>query len=149
MLMWRKTLVLLTIIGTLALFGTASALASGPSAGDQQYVDPLAGQHSSHHSSGNGSGSSSSSSSSSSSGSSSAPATSTPTVTTQNSSATGSSTATAASGTPTATTAAATPMAGDPPSTLPRTGFDAWLAAALGLAMAGGGLYLRRAARAR
>lgn len=113
----RSLFALLIVLGLLAAFAPAIALAGGSSAGDNQYVDPLSGLHS--HS---GRGSSSS-----------------------NSGSTAGTSATAASSTPTATSAAST--ATDPKSkkgTLPFTGFNDWQAAGLGAVLMLGGLGLRR-----
>jgi cytoskeletal protein RodZ len=146
MLSWLKLLILLTIIGAVAFLAQGAAIASGPSAGDQQYIDPLGGSNSSsgsHHAS-HSSHSSSSSSTSSQAPTPAPPTTTTPTVTAPSATATPS--ASTASTTPTATTASS-PTAGDPSKTLPFTGFDASLGAAIGLSMLASGLYLRRVSR--
>jgi hypothetical protein len=118
----RTLLVLLLIFGLLAALGPALALADGGSAGDQQYVDPLAGVHSH---SGNSSASSST----------------TPTTTSATD-------ATTAVTTPTATSAATTSPA-DPSGkskNLPFTGFEDWQVAGLGAVLLAGGLVIRRRA---
>jgi cytoskeletal protein RodZ len=121
----RTLLALLLVLGLLSVLGPAAALAAGGSAGDNQYVDPLAGGHSN-------SGSSAGSSATSSGTASSTPS--------SGSAAAASSTAT----TPTGTTASTT---GDPKAnakTLPFTGFSDWQAAGLGAVLLAGGLVLRR-----
>jgi hypothetical protein len=123
-----------TVLATLALALLALpaiALAgSGSSAGDSQYVDPLAATATHPHSS---------TTPSSSTPSGSVP---TPPAASVTSSPTASvSTAT----TPAAPTSATTSTA---PRTLPFTGIDTWLVAAVGAGLAGAGLVLRRAPRA-
>src|SRR5205085_4304802 len=66
--------ILLLALLALALLAPAAALASGPSAGDQQYVDPLGGGNGSGNGSGSGSNNGSGSSGSSTAGSTSASA---------------------------------------------------------------------------
>ncbi len=117
----------LIVLGLLATFAPAIALAGGSSAGDNQYVDPLAGLHSH---SGRGSGSSGSGSS----GSAGAPATAA-TATTPTS--------------PTATSAATTSTNSKHKGTLPFTGFEDWQAAGFGAVLLLGGLGLRRRTRTR
>lgn len=122
------------LLGALALAAPAVTLAAGGggSAGDQQYTDPFGG-------------------------------TSTPTKSAPKTTATApppaTSTAPAATApTTTATPVASTQTASDPTTptatiassnagTLPRTGYDGWLAAALGFGLVGGGLVLRVRAR--
>lgn len=118
-----RLLILLACVA--AAFTPASvALAdSGPSAGDQQYVDPLSGS-SSHHTS--------TTHTTTAPASAPAPVASTPT-----------STASAATATATATASAST-TTGATGRTLPFTGYDTPLAVALGAGLAGGGLLLRR-----
>src|SRR4030081_1324903 len=118
---------LLIILAALMLLSPA-AVAAGPSAGDQPYTDPLAGSNGSNSSSNGSASNGSSSSTPASSGSSSSAA----------SSASSSTSATPAALTPPATTAQATG------STLPRTGFNAWVGAAFGVALLGAGLAVRR-----
>jgi hypothetical protein len=130
---WQRVLFALTVVCAVVLLGAAAALANGPSAGDQQYIDPLSGSH--HHSKSNtSSGSSSTTPTVTPTTSTPAPATVTPTTST---------TATSASSTPSTTT---TSSGSHDPSgkTLPFTGFDVWLAAALGLGLLTTGVYLRR-----
>jgi cytoskeletal protein RodZ len=124
----RFTLTWLVVLGVLALFGASSALAAGPSAGDQQYVDPLTG---------------STTPSSHSNTPSSSSSTASPTPTASSSSATSSSTASTATGT------ASTGSTATSAATLPRTGYDGWLAAAIGAGLVGAGLAIRRQAFSR
>jgi LPXTG-motif cell wall-anchored protein len=130
----RATLSWLLVVAALGLIGAAGALAT--SAGDQQYIDPLSGSTTTHHSTPAPSSSSSSGSSSSS---------------TQGSTAgsTAASTPSAATSASTTATTATTATTGSQSSaaTLPRTGFDAWLAAALGLVLFGTGVIVRRQQR--
>lgn len=114
----RTLLALLIVLGLFAAVGPSLALAGGGSAGDNQYVDPLAGVHSH--------------------GSSSSSATSTAPATT---SATAATTTTA---TPTATSAATTTGPSQKAKALPFTGFADWQAAGLGALLLAGGLALRR-----
>lgn len=131
----------LLVLAAVVLSLPAVAIASGPSAGDNQYTDPLAGQGT-HHTSG---GSHSQTSST--------PQTSTPTAgsssgtptTTLSSSSPTSSTASSSSP-PRSSTAAAT-SAAKSSRTLPMTGFDAGLAAAIGAGLIGIGLVTRRRIR--
>lgn len=118
---------MLIVLGLLATVVPAAALANGGSAGDNQYVDPLAGVHSH------------SGKSSSSSAATSAATTSTPAPTTS-----AASTAT----TPTATSAATSADPSSKTKSLPFTGFQDWQAAGLGLVLVAGGLILRRRANA-
>jgi LPXTG-motif cell wall-anchored protein len=126
------------LLGVLALAVPAVTLAGGGgSAGDQQYTDPFAGT---------------------------APGKSKPKTTTTRTPTTATQPATTPATTPAATappTTSATPVAStsgaSDPSTptatiasstgtageLPHTGYDGWLAAALGVALVGGGLGLR------
>lgn len=118
---------LLAVLGLLALApGIASA--NGGSAGDNQYIDPLAGVHThagaSHHPS---SGSTTS-----------APAS--PPATSSSSAAAATATA------PTATVAATTTDPSGKARTLPFTGFEDWQAAGLGLMLLAAGVLLRRRA---
>jgi cytoskeletal protein RodZ len=133
---WQRLLFALTVLCAVALLGPVAALANGPSAGDQQYIDPLSGTH--HHSKSNSSSSSSTSSSSTptSTGSTQPTAPATPTTTT---------TAPAPAATSASSTPAAPSRSHDPSGkTLPFTGFDVWLAAGLGLGLLASGVYLRR-----
>jgi hypothetical protein len=128
---WHRVLTCLTVLCAVALLVPASA-AAGTSAGDQQYIDPLAGSglpaNSGQSSHGGG------------------PATASPAPTTTTAAPT---TTTAV---PTATTASSTPPSSatthaDPPvKTLPMTGLDLWLAAVVGMALIAAGLVLRRSA---
>ncbi len=133
---WQRLLFGLAVLCAVALLGPAAALANGPSAGDQQYIDPLGGgTH--HHSKSNGGSSSATTTPSTPTATSPPPATVTPTTTT--------TTATSASSTP-ATTSATASHSHDPAGkTLPFTGFDVWLSAGLGLGLLAFGFYLRRA----
>ncbi|HEX8976515.1 MAG TPA: hypothetical protein VF781_08385 [Solirubrobacteraceae bacterium] len=122
---------LVMVLGLLAALGPSLAWASGGSggsAGDNQYVDPLAGVHT--HTGGSHPASSGSAPS--------APA-STPTSSSYVAPA---STAT----TPTATAAATTTDPSGKARTLPFTGFEDWQAAGLGAMLLAGGLLLRRRA---
>jgi LPXTG-motif cell wall-anchored protein len=149
---WQRALICLSVLLALALLAPASALAGG-SAGDQQYIDPLGGQNpnsGSHHSSGSGGSTTPAT----------APAPSTPSSTstpttsssstgqtgTSTSSSTGTTAAVSGTSSPTATSSSATAV--DPAGkTLPRTGFDAWAGALVGLGLLGIGLVVRRVAR--
>jgi hypothetical protein len=129
---WRHILSSLAVLGVIALGVPAVALAS--SAGDQQYIDPLAGSGSS---------------------------TSTPATTHASAPATApvSSTAATPAGSPSATTASAsatttapssstgTPTAASSSGTLPYTGLNVGLGAALGAGLLGAGCAVRRLAR--
>jgi hypothetical protein len=127
----RTLLALLIAFGLLASVGPAVALAAGGSAGDNQYVDPLAGVHPH----GGGSSSSSSGSSSGSSAPASSGSASSPAVA-----------ATSTATTPTATSAATSTDPSGKSKTLPFTGFGDWQAAGLGAVLLAGGLALRRRA---
>ncbi len=131
----RLILIALCLVLSVAALGPAVALASGPSAGDQQYVDPLGGSTGS---SSNGSGSSSGNSSASGSGTAAA---SSPTATASAGSTTTptSTSSTGATSTTTGTTTASS-------RTLPFTGFNVWEGAVIGVVMLGAGLLLRRRA---
>lgn len=126
-------MIFLVVLGALAALSPASAFASGSgvSAGDQQYVDPLAGNGG-----GGGSGSGSGSSSQGTSPSQpSAPA-----------SSAGSGSTLASSGPSGQTSSSGSSRTGDPSSagTLPRTGLDVWLGAAVGALLLAAGIALRR-----
>jgi hypothetical protein len=124
----RTLLALLIVLGLFAAIGPSLAVAGGGSAGDNQYVDPLAGVHA------HG-------------GSSSSTTSGTPATSPAPSSAPGATVAAATATTPTATTAGTTTT--DPSGkskTLPFTGFADWQAAGLGAALLAGGLLLRRRA---
>jgi hypothetical protein len=121
----RPLIAVLIVLGLLATVVPAAALANGGSAGDNQYVDPLAGVHSH-------SGKSSSSS----------PATSAATTSTPATSTSAASTAT----TSTATSAATSTDPSSKTKSLPFTGFQDWQAAGLGLVLVASGLILRRRA---
>jgi hypothetical protein len=123
----------LIVLGALALTVPSTALAGGPSAGDQQYIDPLAGSghHGSSHSHGSGN-------------SSTAPATSPAPTTSATPSVSSSSTS---SSTVSASTTATRSTAHDPSKGLPMTGFDALLAAFVGVFLVASGVLLHRAAR--
>jgi len=123
----QRLLICLLLICGFALAAPAAGLASGPSAGDQQYVDPLGGSSSGSHSSSHSSSPGTTSSPTP------APVASPPAATT----------ATVAS---TTSTRSSTQTAGDP-GTLPRTGFDVWPGVAVGIGLLASGAFLRRAAR--
>lgn len=115
------------VLGVLAMVAPAASLAGcTPSAGNSQYVDPLAGCHK-HKSS-------------------STPASTTPSTATTTPPVVASA---ATSTAPTATTA--TGATGKDPSskTLPYTGFQTWEAAGLGLVLLAGGFGLRRRTQGR
>ncbi|MGI9184475.1 MAG: LPXTG cell wall anchor domain-containing protein [Solirubrobacteraceae bacterium] len=132
----RHLLACLIVLGLLALVSPAASMAAcggSGSAGDQQYVDPLAHCHR---------GSSPSSATT--------PAASAPAPTTPSSPVTpaaSTATATTPSTAPTATTAAGRRAKAG--ASLPYTGLDARLIVALGLALVLGGFVLRRATRDR
>jgi cobalamin biosynthesis Mg chelatase CobN len=134
----RQLLGSLAVIAALAMLVPSVALAGGGgSAGDQQYVDPLAGSSPSGSKSHSGSSSTTHSTAPSTSSSTS------PASTPPPSSSTGS---TAVSSDATATSSASAKA--DPPSTtLPRTGMDVTLAVAIALGMLGAGVALRRTVR--
>src|SRR5262249_22279032 len=116
-----------------------AALANGPSAGDNQYTDPLAGQTTTTTHTPTSTQTTpppTSTSPSPSSGSSSAAPAATP--------ATSSSTSTTAATTSTTSATSTSTAAGDPQQTLPMTGFDAAIAAALGALLLGAGVLIRR-----
>ena len=113
---------LVVVVGLMLL--APAALATGPSAGDQQYTDPLGGSN----------GQSNGSSTTPSRSNSTAPATAAaPSMSS-------SPTALAASSTSATTTSPSSTASG----ALPRTGFNAWLGAAFGVALLGAGLAVRR-----
>ncbi len=119
---------MLTLLAALAVQSPASALASSsPSAGDNQYTDPLA--------------------------TSPPQPTTAPAPTTSSSPATTSSTQATSQPAPTSTTASSASTgpaaASDPAPQLPYTGDDVWLLAAAGAGIAGAGVVLRRRAGAR
>ena len=118
---------LVVVVGLMLL--APAALATGPSAGDQQYTDPLGGSN----------GQSNGSSTTPSSSNSTAPAT--PAAPSTSSA----PTAVAASSTSATTTSPSSTASGTAASdALPRTGFNAWLGAAFGVALLGAGLAVRR-----
>ncbi len=120
----RNLMTALCLFGALAILVPAAALATGPSAGDQQYVDPLGGSH-------HGSTTTTT-----------APTTTTPAATPS------SSTPTAT--TSSASTTTATGSSGSTGSkTLPFTGMNVWLAAGIGVFMLALGAGLRRSTRRR
>jgi LPXTG-motif cell wall-anchored protein len=121
--MARKLLVCLTLLGALAL--VTPALASGPSAGDQQYIDPLANSH-------HGSSHSQTSPTST------APAPAGPAP-----SAAAPAGTTSTTGAP--SSAATTSATADPSQkSLPMTGFSAGLAALIGACLVASGAFLWR-----
>lgn len=135
----RHLFACLIVLGVLALVTPAASLAAcggGGSAGDQQYVDPLAHCHR---------GSSGSSSPSATTPVASTPATTTPTTPVTPAASTATTTS------PTATTAAGSGTKGGTKvgAALPYTGLDARLIVGLGLALVLGGFVLRRATRDR
>jgi LPXTG-motif cell wall-anchored protein len=121
---WLATCMLL--LGALALAVPAVTLASGGgSAGDQQYTDPFGGT----------------TTSATHTTTSAPPATSSPSPSpTPTTSATPVASTQTSSSDPTAPTAT---IASSTAGQLPRTGYDSWLAAALGFALVAGGLALR------
>jgi hypothetical protein len=133
----RYLLLVLSLFAVLALTGPAGALASGcnNSAGDSQYIDPLApcnGSGGGHHSGGSHTSTTPTTSTTPATTPTTTPTTSTPTTT-----------ATVAS-TSTSTTSG---KAKDPKSkALPRTGLDLAPALIVAVAFLGGGLVLRRLA---
>jgi hypothetical protein len=126
--MSRALVACLTVLGALALLAPATAFAGGPSAGDQQYIDPLAG--SGHH------GSSGSHNTST------APA---PAPASSTSSGATSSSSTVSAGATTPATSTATRH--DPSKELPFTGFNALQGALVGAVMLAVGTLLGLAAR--
>ncbi len=126
----RLTLIALCVVLGLAALAPAAALASGPSAGDQQYVDPLGGSTGSRSSGSSSSGSSGSSAASS-------------------SSTAGQASQGTVSSTPTATAASTTSATTASGHALPFTGFNAWEGALIGVALVGAGATVRRRATAR
>jgi hypothetical protein len=131
-------------VGSLA--GAAAVLASGTStsAGDQQYVDPLTGSNTTTHPSSSsntgstGSGSTGSGSTGSGSSSSSSPSTTNGTL---------SSSPATSSGTSSSSTSDPGTSAGGHSGTLPFTGMNVWACVAIGAALLGTGLVLRRIVR--
>jgi LPXTG-motif cell wall-anchored protein len=120
------------LLGALALAVPAVTLASGGgSAGDQQYTDPFAGTPSSSQSK--------TTTTSSAPATSTTPATAAPTPTSTSPTTPVASTQTSSDPTTPTATIATPSTAGQ----LPRTGYDSWLAGALGFALVGGGLLLR------
>jgi LPXTG-motif cell wall-anchored protein len=138
--MSKALLACLIVLGACALVAPSAALAGGPSAGDQQYIDPLAG--SGHHgssSSHHGSTTPTAPASSTSSGSTSSGATSTSSAASPGAATTASPSAT--------TTASSNPKGHDPSAGLPKTGFDALLVALIGALLLGAGALLALVAR--
>ena len=129
--MSRALVACLTVLGALALLAPATAFAGGPSAGDQQYIDPLAG--SGHHGS-------SSSHHTSSNPTAPAPA---PASSTSSGATSSSSTVSAGATTPASSTA----TRHDPSKQLPFTGFNALQGALVGAVMLAVGTLLGLAAR--
>jgi hypothetical protein len=119
----RASIALLAACAALCGHVPAAALAdSGPSAGDNQYVDPLAGTGTSttaHHAKP-------------------APSTSTPVP---------GATSTLSDSSPLTSSGPPATAAGSDPATLPVTGDDALLVGVLGFALAGAGVAARRATR--
>jgi hypothetical protein len=127
----------LLVLGLIALAVPMVALANGGgSAGDQQYVDPLANQHK--HST---TTSSPATTSTPAPPPSTTPATPAPTPTPTSSAATPSTTPTAT--TPTATIAGTSTVSSGKAKQLPYTGYDSGLAAGLGFVLVLGGTALR------
>jgi cytoskeletal protein RodZ len=121
----RNALALLCLLGLAGFVVPAAALATGPSAGDQQYIDPLSGSH--HHSS---------------STTTSSPTT--PAASTPSSSATTSGTAAASVTTTASAGTTAAPAAASSGKTLPFTGLNVGLAAGVGVLMLAAGAGMRR-----
>jgi cobalamin biosynthesis Mg chelatase CobN len=136
-----KLLVCLIMALAATMFAPATVLARGPSAGDQQYTDPLAG-------SGNSSTQSQSTHTSTapSSGTSApAPSSSAPSATSSSAPSSSSSTSPNTSGTPTnATSSTSGASSGNP---MPVTGYDLPLAVLAGAGLLASGAWLRRATR--
>jgi hypothetical protein len=134
--MSRALVVCLTVLCALALLAPTSALAGGPSAGDQQYIDPLAGHHGSgsHHTSTTPAAPAPAPASSPSSGATSP----------SSSGATSSSSTVSTSGT---TTASSTTRGHDPSKGLPNTGFNALQGALVGAVLLAVGKLLGLVAR--
>jgi LPXTG-motif cell wall-anchored protein len=138
----RITIAAMFALLALALLAPAAALATGPSAGDQQYVDPLGGQNGSSGSNGsNGSSGGGGSTSSGGGGSSGASASSGSSGTFSASSGTSSTTS---SSTASTGTTAGDPTGATSAGSLPRTGYDVWLAVGLGIGLLGAGVLVRR-----
>jgi hypothetical protein len=143
----RRVLCAALVAAALAAPPAVALADSGPSAGDSQYVDPLAGnsQSGTHHSS-SGPATAPAPSPGSSSGTPAPSSSGTPAPSSTASPAPSSTATAAASSAGSATTSTA---AGDPHHTLPFTGLDADLVALIGAGLAGGGLVLRRGLAAR
>jgi hypothetical protein len=135
----RHLIAVCLTLGLLALALPAVSLAGG-SAGDQQYTDPFGG------------GGGSSATTTQPTTTSAPPATATTPPATTPPATTPPATTTPATTTPETTPAAPAdtgPISADPSATttLPYTGYPAWMAAGFGVAMLGAGLTLRRRAR--
>jgi hypothetical protein len=136
----RRLLTWILVLAALGLAVPAATLAAGGgSAGDQQYTDPFAGTP-------HPAGSTHTATT--------PPPTTTPAPTTTAPAPAASTPAPAPSTTPlpaappaTAVTSTASAPTTARPTTLPFTGYDSWLAGALGVAMIGAGVILRRRAR--
>jgi hypothetical protein len=128
MLSWRDAWSAALLCAVLALFAAPAAL--GQSAGNQQYVDPLA-----------------SSTPSSSSASGSAPAAASSPSSTPSPSATASASSSSNSSSQARSTPASGASAASSSRTLPFTGLDLWPAVAIGFGLIGSGLAIRRVAR--
>ncbi len=135
----RQALTCLLLLGLLALALPVAALADGGgSAGDQQYVDPLAHQPTTPHSSPSRTPSAPTPAPTS------TPASPSSSASTLSANTSTTPTATTASGTTTSSSSRATVKAGQQ---LPYTGYDGRLAAGLGFVLVLGGVGLRRRAR--
>jgi cytoskeletal protein RodZ len=132
--MLRKLITCLIAAIAVALLVPATVLASGSSAGDQQYVDPLAGSSP---------GSTHSGGSSAPSPGSSAPASSSSSSATSSAASSPSSSSTTTTGTTTSSTSSTSQATSG--NTLPVTGYDAPLAVLTGFGLLALGTCLRRA----
>jgi hypothetical protein len=115
-----------------AIVPPAVALANGPSAGDNQYTDPLAGTKTTK---------------STTTATTAPQPTTTPQTTTTPAAPSPGSTGSLSSSPPTATSSSASTTTGASSShsgTLPMTGFDAWLGLAVGAGLIGAGVAVRR-----
>jgi cytoskeletal protein RodZ len=138
----RKLLVLLIVTATAALLAPAAVLAKGPSAGDQQYTDPLAG---SGHTTTQSQPTPTSTSTPPSTGTSAPASSPVPTATTSSTPSSSSSATSSTSGTTTGSTSSASGSTSGTP--MPVTGYDLPLAILAGAGLLASGVCLRRATR--
>jgi LPXTG-motif cell wall-anchored protein len=122
---------LLVLLAATVLGPAAALAASGPSAGDNQYTDPLKST-------------TTTASKPAKSASTTTPAATPPPSTSSGTINTAPPVATATTTAPTATIATTASSATSTSATLPRTGYDSWLAAALGAGLVAAGLSVRR-----